>query len=109
MRTRDLGSEQPLLGHPGRTARLSLQNDLPLGLRGLVSAIYTGSTPLQQTEARIISRDPFLRFDARLSRTLPGGIEATLGGRNLFDAQPEEWPGFVERQLYLGLNWNPGR
>lgn len=104
--TRDLGSDRPLLGHPGRTARLSLQHDLPLGVRGQISGTYTGTTPLQQTEARIISRDPFLRFDARLSRTLPRGLEASLGARNLFDAHPAEWPGFIQRQVYLGVGWN---
>jgi outer membrane receptor for ferrienterochelin and colicins len=106
VRTRDLGGEQPLLGRPGNSGRLSVQQALPLlGLRGSAAATYTGSTPIRHTEARTVSRDGFFRFDARLARSLPHGFEMSLGGRNLLDARPEEWPGYVGRHLYAGLAW----
>jgi outer membrane receptor for ferrienterochelin and colicins len=103
--TRDVGSEQPLLGRPSQSGRLSVQQALPFGVRGSGALVYTGTTPIRHTEARTIARDGFFRIDARLARTLPYDVELSLGGRNLTDVQPAEWPGFVGRHLYVGLGW----
>ena len=40
-----------------------------------------------------------------LTQALPHGLELAMGARNLFDAQPANWPGFTKRHLYVGLGW----
>ncbi|MEW5926049.1 MAG: TonB-dependent receptor [Gemmatimonadota bacterium] len=102
---RESGTDAPLLGRPAHSGRLSLEYALPGGPRTALSGVYTGETPVRRTEAGVVERDGFLRFDARIAQALPRGIELSLGARNLFDARPEEWPGFTGRHLYLGLGW----
>jgi len=105
LEARASGTGAPLLGRPAHSGRLSLEYALPAGPRAALSGVYTGQTPVRRTGTEVIERDGFLRFDARLSQALARGLELSLGARNLFDARPEEWPGFTGRHLYVGLGW----
>lgn len=105
LEARDSGTDEPLLGRPTHSGRLSLEYALPVGPRAALVGVYTGATPVRRTEAGLVERDGFLRFDLRLAQALPRGLELSLGARNLFDARPEEWPGFSGRHLYFGLGW----
>jgi outer membrane receptor for ferrienterochelin and colicins len=110
--TRDDATGRPLLGRPTHSARLLLGRTLPLALRTSVSAVATGSTPMERDDATgaITSwRDAFARVDARVSRTLSGGMELVLGADNLFDQQPGQWAGFTGRHLYTSLSWTINR
>jgi outer membrane receptor protein involved in Fe transport len=50
-------------------------------------------------------RDSFLRADLRVARSLPGGLELSVGADNLFDRQPDNWAGFTGRHVYTALSW----
>jgi outer membrane receptor for ferrienterochelin and colicins len=104
---RDTEADQPLLGLSPNTARLALENPLWLGVRGALTGLYTGTTPVTLTEAGAVAdRDGFFRLDLRLARPIREGVQLTAGVKNLFDTDPGEWPGFAGRHLYLGLSWN---
>lgn len=106
---RDARTDEDLLGRPAHSARLALETTLPLSARSAVTGVYTGRAPVQRTaEGGLVERSGFLRLDARLSRTFPGGVDLSLGARNLLDTRPEHWPGFSGRHLYLGLGWAMG-
>lgn len=105
LRAENRNSSEPLLGRPTHSGRISLVQTLPLSLRTSFTGIYTGSTPVRRTDAGIETRDSFLRFDLRMARSLPRGLEVTLGADNLLDTQPGDWPGYAGRHLYLGLGW----
>jgi outer membrane receptor protein involved in Fe transport len=77
----------------------------PDRLRLTLTGVYTGRTPLQRTGTEVLHRDPFVRFDARLARTVYRGLDLSLGVDNAFDAVPEDWPGFTGRRVYVGLTW----
>lgn len=96
----------PLLGRPAHSARGSVESNLPLGLRGGLTGVFTGSTPVQRGEEDVtVNRDGYLRFDATLASDLPAGLQLSAGVRNLFDARPDHWPGFTGRHLYIGIGW----
>jgi outer membrane receptor protein involved in Fe transport len=79
-------------------------------VRGTLSALYTGRTPLDRV-AGVVTRERagWTRVDARLTRPLPGGAEASLGVTNLFDRELlTGWPGFTGRQLFGGISWKTG-
>lgn len=104
---RDTGTDQPLLGLSPTAARLALENPLVLGVRGALTGLYTGRTPVSLTDAGAIGdRAGFFRLDLRLARPIREGVRLTAGVKNLFDTDPGEWPGFAGRHLYLGLSWN---
>ncbi len=106
LRAEHAGTGQPLLGRPAHSGRVSLEHPLPLGVRAALSGTYTGDAPVQRTDdGAALERGGFLRFDLRLARGLPGGLELSLGARNLLDAHPELWPGYAGRHLYLGIGW----
>lgn len=105
LEARDAASGEALLGRPAHSGRASLEYALPVGLRAALGGVYTGTTPVQRSEAGVVERGGFLRFDLRLAQPLPRGLELSLGARNLFDRRPEHWPGFTGRHLYLGLGW----
>jgi outer membrane receptor for ferrienterochelin and colicins len=103
----DRATGRALLGRPAHSARATLGGALPLALRGSVSGIYTGATPMQRAVDGAITseRDAFLRLDARLARRLPQGLELVVGVDNLFDRRPAQWEGATARQLYTALSW----
>ncbi len=107
----DRNTGQSLLGRPAHSGRIMLGASLPFRLRGSITGVYTGETPMQRDEAGAITstRDAFLRFDARIAQPIPGGLELILGADNLFDQQPAQWAGATGRQLYTGLAWNFAR
>ena len=71
--------------------------------------MYTGDTPLRREGALLIERSGFARFDGRLAQSLPGDLELTFGLDNVADVRPASWPGFLGRQVYLGLSWRMAR
>lgn len=102
---RDRASGEPLLGRPAHSGRASLEYALPIGLNAALSAVHTGTTPVQRSATGVTERSGFTRVDVRLAQRLGHGIELSAGARNLFDARPEHWPGFAGRHLYIGLGW----
>ncbi len=104
---RDTGAGRPLLGVAPSTARLALESPLWLGLRGALTGLYTGRTPVSVADdGAIADRDGFFRLDLRLARPIREGVRLTAGVKNLLDTDPGEWPGFAGRHLYLGLSWS---
>jgi outer membrane receptor for ferrienterochelin and colicins len=100
-------ADQPLLGRSPHTARLTLENPIVLGLRGALTGLYNGKTPVTQAQDGTIGdRDGYFRLDLRLARPIRSGVELTGGIKNVFDSDPGEWPGFAGRHIYLGLSWN---
>ena len=98
------------LALPGRathSARVTVGGPLVAGVRGALTALYTGAAPLaHDADGRVTSeRAAFPRADLRLARTLPRGLELVVGVDNLLDAQPARWDGAVERRLYTALSW----
>jgi outer membrane receptor for ferrienterochelin and colicins len=112
LETEDRATGRQLLGRPTHAARATLRSELPLGLRGTTTAVYTGRTPMQrdETSGAITGwREPFARLDARVARALPGGLELAIGADNLFDARPDEWAGFTGRHVYTSLSFTLDR
>lgn len=105
LQTRDDATGEPLLGRPAHSGRVTLEQRLPADIRGAVIANYTGEAPVQRLAGETLYRSGFMRVDLRLARSLPGGIEAAFGVRNLFDEEPERWPGYGRRHVYVGLDW----
>jgi outer membrane receptor for ferrienterochelin and colicins len=103
--TEDGATGRPLLGRPEHSARLSTTVAPTRSLRGTLTGIYTGSTPMERDETGAITseRDAFLRLDARLAQRLPWGLELAVGADNLFDQRPDAWADAVGREWYLGL------
>lgn len=99
----------PLLGSPEHSARATAQLAIPIGLRVGATAVYTGVTPADRdsTEA-IVYRPSWLRIDARVAYQLGGIVDLALGAENLFDQQPEGWPGFTGRRVYASCTWRLG-
>jgi outer membrane receptor for ferrienterochelin and colicins len=106
LQARQSATDEPLLGRPAHSGHVALEYAFGKGPRAALTGVYTGETPVRRTEAGTVDRDSFLRFDASIAQSLPQGIELSLGARNLFDARPEEWPGFAQRHLYLTLGWD---
>lgn len=104
--TRESESGDALLGRARHTGRLTADARVMGPARLGVTAAYTGRAPVQRDEDGLVYRDGYLRVDARLGLTLPIGLDATIGARNLFDVQPELWPGFTGRHLYISLGWD---
>jgi outer membrane receptor for ferrienterochelin and colicins len=99
-----------LLGRPTHSARTSLAYALPFGLRASVSGVYTGATPTTRSdEGSLVTRAALMRFDVRASQTLPRGFELSAGLDNVLDATLAGYPGFLGRQMYVGLSWFAGR
>jgi len=110
LRARDLETGGALLGRPAHTARASASGALALGVRGTISALYTGRTPLDRV-AGVVTRERagWTRVDARIVRPIAGGAELSLGATNVFDRQLlGGWPGFTGRQLFGGISWRSG-
>jgi outer membrane receptor for ferrienterochelin and colicins len=100
---------EELLGRPAQSGRASLSYALSFGLRASLTGVYTGETPLRREGDALIERPGFGRFDTRLAQSLPGDLEMTFGIDNIADVKPANWPGFLGRQLYLGLSWRTAR
>ncbi len=110
LRTKDDSTGGPLLGPPEQSARATAQWAGGFGLRLSTTAVYTGVTPMARDEVtgEVCYRDPWLRVDARASYLLWGAVDLSLGGQNLFDTQPMNWPGFTGRRIYLSCSWQLG-
>ncbi|HEX2165645.1 MAG TPA: TonB-dependent receptor [Longimicrobiales bacterium] len=99
-----------LLGRPTHSARTSLAYALPFGLRASLSGVYTGATPTTRTDdGAVVTRAALTRFDVRASQALPRGFELSAGLDNVLDATLAGYPGFLGRQMYVGLTWFAGR
>ena len=111
LRAEDRATGLALLGRPAHSARLSLAGPLPLAVRGSLAGTWTAATPIERAPDGAVSaeRASFLRFDARLARRLPQGLELVVGVDNLLDRRPAFWEGAVARQLYTALSWSAAR
>lgn len=103
---------EPLLGRPAHAAHAAIALARAGGLRGTLSASWTGRTPISwetgedQAKRTAVYRAPFLNVNAVVGRELPAGLRLNLGVNNLLDQQPDHWPGFAGRQFFAGLNWS---
>lgn len=109
LRARDLGANLPLdrrAAHTGRLRVTRLLGFMPGGTFD-VTARYTGTAPIVGTaggQTRVIGeREAFFSTDLQMAGTLTGGVGINLGVDNLFDARPADWPGQVQRRIYLGV------
>jgi len=108
LRSRDGATGSTLLGRPRHTARASATAPLGLGVKGSASLLFTGRTPLDRDATGAVSRERagWTRVDTRVSRTLPLGIEWSLGVTNLMDRRLlDTWPGYTGRQVFASLAW----
>lgn len=109
LRAERAGSGESLLGRPARSGRASLAWTTPVGFRASATALHTGLTPLRREEGALIERDAFTRLDVRFAQSIPAGFELNLGIDNVTDVSPGEWPGYLGRQIHLGVSWRGGR
>ncbi|HEU5209413.1 MAG TPA: TonB-dependent receptor [Longimicrobiales bacterium] len=110
LRARDRTSGETLLGRPEHSARGSLGYALAFGLRANASATYSGPTPISRLgDGTLVERAALTRVDARVAQSLPWGLELSAGIDNIFDAVVAEYPGYLGRQVYLGLGWRGAR
>lgn len=110
LRARDRTTGQDLLGRPEHSLRGSLGYALAFGLRASASATYSGATPSSRLDdGTVIERSPLTRVDARIAQSLPWNLELSVGVDNVFDTTIAEYPGFLGRQLYIGLGWRGAR
>lgn len=105
LETHDEATDEPLLGRPTHAARLMAGYTFPFATRVNATAIYTGTTPMQRTDAGVMEREAFVRVDARITHALPYGVELSLGVNNIGDNRPSLWPGYTGRQIYAGASW----
>ena len=105
--TKDDSTGGPLLGRPEQSARATAQWASAFGLRLGTTAVYTGVTPMARDSATdaVSYRAGWVRVDARVSYMAWGVVDFALGGENLFDTQPENWPGFTGRRIYASCMW----
>ena len=96
---------EALLGRPGHSVRGTLGYAHRSGLRLSVTAVRTGRTAMSRTESGTEWREPFARFDLRVARELPAGLELVAGMDNVLDQQMNDWPGFTGRHIYTSLSW----
>jgi len=107
LRTRDLRTGTPLLYSPAHSGRASVTQGVRGGLRGTLSAVHTGRTPVERAADGTIAltREAFTRVDLRLARRFPRDVELVAGADNLFGRTIDAWPGFAGRQIYAGVQW----
>ena len=108
LRTRDEATGRALLGRPRHSGRLGLSGPLHDRLRGSLTVLYTGSTPVALGPTGLIAgfQPVFIRADARLVARVRTGIDMILGVDNLLDRRlGPGWPGFTGRLVYLGASW----
>ncbi len=103
--THDDAADDALLGRPAHAGRLLGGYTFSFGTRLSATAIYTGSTPMQRNEDEVLKRAAYTRLDTRIAHALPYGLEVSLGVNNVADTQPQLWPGYTGRQIYLGAAW----
>lgn len=109
LHARDLGADLPLDRRSAHTARLRVTRMLDfLGGGTLdVTGRYTGPAPILGTAGGVTrvtgERDAFFSTDVQVAGSVAGGVGFNVGVDNLLDAHPADWPGQVERRVYLGL------
>jgi outer membrane receptor protein involved in Fe transport len=104
---RNRATDERLLGRPTHAAHGSAAYTLPFGGRVSVTAVYTGSTPLERAASALREREAYTRMDARIARTVIDAFELSVGVENVFDRTPADWPGFTGRQAHIGMSWRP--
>ena len=110
LQARDRTTGDALLGRPEHSARGSFGYALAFGLRANVSATYSGATPTSRLDdGTVIERAALTRFDARIAQSLPWGLELSAGIDNILDETISDYPGFLGRQVYLGIGWRGAR
>ncbi|MCU0624995.1 MAG: TonB-dependent receptor [Gemmatimonadaceae bacterium] len=112
LHTRDEATGRALLGRPRHSGRVGVSGPIGARLRGALTGIYTGSTPVALGPTGLINgfQPVFIRADVRAAYRLRGGMEAILGVDNLLDRRlGPQWPGFTGRLVYGGLAWRAQR
>ncbi|MGH7445469.1 MAG: TonB-dependent receptor plug domain-containing protein, partial [Longimicrobiales bacterium] len=110
LQARDRTTGATLLGRPTHSARASLGYALPFGLRANVSGTYTGVAPTSRTDdGTLVERGALTRLDVRAAQALPYDLELSVGIDNVLDATLDDYPGYLGRQLYLGIGWRGAR
>lgn len=95
-----------LLGRPAHSARTSLAYALPFGLRTNITGVHTGSTATARDgDGALVMRGALTRFDVRVSQSMPRGFELSAGVDNVLDATLAGYPGYLGRQIHVGLSW----
>lgn len=107
LEARDRNTDLVLLGRPQHSGRVYAGYTFGFGTRVGLTGVFTGRTPIERTDSGVVYRDAFARVDARLSHTLLHEFEVSIGANNIFDVQPEGWPGYTGRHLYIGAAWRP--
>jgi outer membrane receptor for ferrienterochelin and colicins len=107
---RDRATGDVLLGRPAHTARTAITSALPFGLRASVSGTYIGDTPVSRLDdGTRVKRGALTRIDTRIAQALPGGFELSAGMDNVLDATLDGYPGYLGRQIYIGVGWAGAR
>jgi outer membrane cobalamin receptor len=107
---RDRATGETLLGRPTHTARAAFAAALPFGLRCSLSGTYTGVTAASRNaDGAVVERAALTRVDARAAQALPGGFELSAGVDNVLDATLDGYPGYLGRQMYIGVGWTGAR
>ena len=106
LRAADRATGATLLGRPAHSARTSVAYALPFGLRANVTGVHTGRTATaRDSTGALVRRDALTRFDVRVSQSLPRGFELSAGVDNVLDTTLAGYPGYLGRQIHVGLSW----
>ncbi|MQA89825.1 MAG: TonB-dependent receptor [Gemmatimonas sp.] len=103
LQAEDGETEMRLLSRPAHSGHVMVEQLLPFEVSAAVTATYTGATPIERTAEGTIDRSGFLRFDVRATRELWQDLTLSVGSRNVLDAEPENWPGYGGRHVYVGF------
>lgn len=98
-----------LLNRPTHSGRASVGYAHVSGTRATLTGVHTGRTLISRSDSGELFRSGFTRFDLRVSRELPRGLELSAGVDNIAGTTPEQWPGYTGRQLHIGLAWQARR
>lgn len=115
---RNLTDDLPLNRRSTHTARARVSRawDRLAGLRLDLTGTYTGPATIVEsgidaggTPVVTGEQSEFLSIDARAGVMLMQQVELSVGVDNLFDAQPTDWVGPIQRRVYVGLRtqWLP--
>jgi outer membrane receptor for ferrienterochelin and colicins len=110
LHARNLATDLPLDRRASHTGRLRATRFLGFLTDGTLdlTARYTGRAPIVTStlageEELSGHQEEFLAIDLQLAGKLMNGLGVQVGVDNLFDARPDDWPGQIERRVYLGV------
>ena len=108
---KNLVDNQPLNRRAAHTGRLRATKswDLLRGLRGDVTALYTGAAPLvgqafEGGTAITGEQGAFLQWNVGLQLGVFQALSVNTGVDNLFNQVPQNWSGLIERRFWIGFS-----